>query len=171
MRYVKDGCRDLRGVIPGSSGRPSFPAAAGRCGLGFGVPSCWGRRCCPLGDNVVDDRAGRADKPGWWGSGDAYEPYVGRWSRPVAREFLGWLAVPDGGRWLDVGCGTGALVESILTLTAPSDVVSIDPSPAYVAFARDRLNDPRVRFSEPSKARSSARSRPSSATISSRSRT
>ena len=26
--------------------------------------------------------------------GDAYEPYVGRWSRLVAREFVGWLNVP-----------------------------------------------------------------------------
>jgi len=47
---------------------------------------------------------------------------------------------------LDVGCGTGALVETILALTAPSEVVGIDPSPAYVAFARDQATDPRVRF-------------------------
>ena len=99
-----------------------------------------------MGDNVVDDRAGRADQPGWWGSGDAYEPYVGRWSRPVAREFLGWLAVPDGGRWLDVGCGTGVLSESILSLASPGEVVGIDPSPVFVDFARDRVRDPRVEF-------------------------
>ncbi|HEU4494320.1 MAG TPA: class I SAM-dependent methyltransferase, partial [Rubrobacteraceae bacterium] len=68
---------------------------------------------------------------------------MGRWSRPVAREFLGWLAVPPGGCWLDVGCGTGALVETILALSAPREVVGIDPSQAYVASARDRVNDPR----------------------------
>ena len=44
-----------------------------------------------------------------WSSGDAYEPYVGRWSRLVAREFVGWLGLADDLRWLDVGCGTGAL--------------------------------------------------------------
>src|ERR671911_382797 len=81
-----------------------------------------------------------------WDSGSAYEPYVGRWSRLVAREFLGWIAVPPGGRWLDLGCGTGALVETILALAAPSEVVGIDPSPAYIAFARDRVNDARARF-------------------------
>jgi SAM-dependent methyltransferase len=64
----------------------------------------------------------------------------------VAREFIGWLAVPPGGRWLDVGCGTGALTETILTLAASSEIVGIDPSPDYVAFARDRVEDPRVRF-------------------------
>src|ERR687898_93748 len=94
----------------------------------------------------MDEQAGHVNRTDAWDSGDAYEPYGGRWSRLVAREFLGWLAVPPGGCWLDVGCGTGALVETILTLTAPSEVVGIDPSPAYVAFARDRLNDPRVRF-------------------------
>src|SRR5215211_6476744 len=94
----------------------------------------------------MDERAGRADRAAWWGSGNAYEPYVGRWSRPVAREFLRWLAVPPGGRWLDVGCGTGALSESILSLAAPDRVVGVDPSPAFVAFARDRLKDPWVEF-------------------------
>jgi hypothetical protein len=44
-----------------------------------------------------------------WASGDAYERYVGRWSRPVAAEFLRWLGVPYGLDWIDVGCGTGAL--------------------------------------------------------------
>ena len=94
----------------------------------------------------MDEQAGRSDKSEWWGSGNAYEPYVGRWSRPVAREFLGWLAVPSGGRWLDVGCGTGALSETILSVAAPGEVVGLDPSPAFVAFARDRVTDPRVRF-------------------------
>ena len=44
-----------------------------------------------------------------WASGDLYEPYVGRWSRLVAPEFLAWLARPGRADWLDVGCGTGAL--------------------------------------------------------------
>lgn len=81
-----------------------------------------------------------------WVSGDAYEPYVGRWSRAVARRFLAWLAVPAGSRWLDVGCGTGALTEAVLETLAPAEVVGVDPSPAYIAYARQRIHDPRVRF-------------------------
>lgn len=81
-----------------------------------------------------------------WAIGDAYEPYVGRWSRAVARQFLAWLAVPPGGRWLDVGCGTGALSEIILAVTFPTEVVGIDPSAGYVAYARRRLPHPRARF-------------------------
>src|SRR5215211_546634 len=63
-----------------------------------------------------------------WASGDAYEPYVGRWSRLVAREFLTWLDAPGGLDWLDVGCGTGALTEAVAERCAPRHLVGIDPS-------------------------------------------
>jgi SAM-dependent methyltransferase len=81
-----------------------------------------------------------------WASGDAYEPYVGRWSRAVARQFLAWLGMPSGGRWLDVGCGTGALSETILGLTLPSEVVGVDPSADYIAYARSHVLDLRAHF-------------------------
>jgi ubiquinone/menaquinone biosynthesis C-methylase UbiE len=81
-----------------------------------------------------------------WSSGDAYEPYVGRWSRLVAREFIGWLALPDDLRWLDVGCGTGALTEAIVARCSPSSVVGVDRSEEYLAYARERVADPRVTF-------------------------
>jgi SAM-dependent methyltransferase len=81
-----------------------------------------------------------------WASGAAYEPYVGRWSRLVARELLAWLAVPSGQRWLDVGCGTGALSQTILAHAAPREVVGVDASAAYVAYAREQVVDPRLRF-------------------------
>jgi SAM-dependent methyltransferase len=81
-----------------------------------------------------------------WRAGAAYEPYVGRWSRRVATAFLDWLAVPAGARWLDVGCGTGALAAAILAEDAPGRVVGVDPSEGFLAFAADRLADPRVEF-------------------------
>lgn len=74
-----------------------------------------------------------------WSSGDLYEPYVGRWSRLVAREFLDWLDAPPGLRWLDVGCGTGALSEAIANRCAPQRLTGIDPSAAFLASARERL--------------------------------
>lgn len=78
-----------------------------------------------------------------WGDGDRYEPYVGRWSRLVAAEFLDWLDVPTGRRWLDVGCGTGALTETILTRAQPSEVRGVDPSEDFVAYAQKQIADPR----------------------------
>jgi SAM-dependent methyltransferase len=81
-----------------------------------------------------------------WASGDHYEPYVGRWSRLVARDFVDWLGVPAGKRWLDVGCGTGALAETALTLAAPAAVLGIDPSAGFLANAKRYVTDPRARF-------------------------
>jgi SAM-dependent methyltransferase len=81
-----------------------------------------------------------------WASGDAYEPYVGRWSRLVARVFLDWLGQPGEGRWLDVGAGTGALSQAICAVAAPREVVAIDRSQDFVAYARARMADPRVSF-------------------------
>jgi SAM-dependent methyltransferase len=81
-----------------------------------------------------------------WDSGDALERYVGRWSRLVAREFLNWLTVPPRARWLDVGCGPGALTETILRVASPLAVTAVDPSEQYVAFARARIEDSRATF-------------------------
>ncbi|MFF5226937.1 class I SAM-dependent methyltransferase [Dactylosporangium sp. NPDC000521] len=74
-----------------------------------------------------------------WAKGDAYEAYVGRWSRPVAARFLTWLAVPPGRRWLDVGCGTGALTGTILATATPAELTGIDPSIAFLTTAGSRL--------------------------------
>lgn len=81
-----------------------------------------------------------------WTNGDLYEGYMGRWSRRVAREFIDWMSVPVGLRWLDVGCGTGALSQTILSLSQPARIKGIDRSGGFVDFARERVQDDRVRF-------------------------
>ena len=81
-----------------------------------------------------------------WVSGDAYEPYIGRWSRLVAVEFLSWLAVPPGSRWLEVGCGTGALTQTVLQQAQPEAITGIDPAEGFVAYAREHVQDSRVSF-------------------------
>jgi SAM-dependent methyltransferase len=84
--------------------------------------------------------------PEAWATGAAYEPYVGRWSRLVAKEFLSWLAVTTGKCWLDVGSGTGALSGMILAMASPAQVDAVDRSEGFVAYAREQVKDPRVRF-------------------------
>lgn len=81
-----------------------------------------------------------------WAAGDLYEPYVGRWSRKVAAELLAWLRVPPHLMWLDVGCGTGAVTEVILGQAQPLSVVGIDPSAAFIDYARGHISDPRASF-------------------------
>ena len=81
-----------------------------------------------------------------WATGNSYEPYVGRWSRLVSQEFLKWIDVPGLSQWLDVGCGTGALSQTILNSCNPETVRGIDRSDGFVAYARNTINDPRVTF-------------------------
>lgn len=84
--------------------------------------------------------------PNAWDSGEAYERYVGRWSRRVAERFLDALDVSERAAWADVGCGTGALVAVILARRNPAAVAGVDSSAQFIEQARRRVNDPRARF-------------------------
>jgi SAM-dependent methyltransferase len=81
-----------------------------------------------------------------WQDGEAYEAYVGRWSRLVAGEFVPWLGVSPDGVWLDVGCGTGILTRVVLSEAAPREVMGVDRSVWFVGHARAQTADARARF-------------------------
>jgi trans-aconitate methyltransferase len=81
-----------------------------------------------------------------WSSGDSYERYVGRWSRLVAQEFIRWLEIAENCQWLDVGCGTGALSQTIVERVNPKKVVGIDRSEDYVNAAQSKVNSPNTEF-------------------------
>jgi len=81
-----------------------------------------------------------------WASGKLYDPYVGRWSRRIADVFLPWTRAPKRASWLDVGCGTGALVERILANFSPRMVKGIDPSEGFLGVAEESIQDRRVSF-------------------------
>jgi ubiquinone/menaquinone biosynthesis C-methylase UbiE len=76
-----------------------------------------------------------------WERGDPYEQYVGRWSRQVAPRFLSWLSVPAGRRWLDIGCGTGALCAAIVDHCSPSSVVGVEPSEGFLEKRNSNSRD------------------------------
>jgi SAM-dependent methyltransferase len=86
------------------------------------------------------------NKSSIWANAEAYEGYVGRWSRLVAGEFLDWLAVPPDSHWLDVGCGTGALTKAILQDAQPAAVTGVDPAEGFVAYAGEHVQDRRSSF-------------------------
>jgi SAM-dependent methyltransferase len=92
------------------------------------------------------DKTGGTQRSDIWASGAAYEPYVGRWSRLVAREFIAWLSVPPNRRWLDVGSGTGAIAQTILQMAEPKEIKGIDQSQGFVDYARKQVTDPRASF-------------------------
>ena len=76
----------------------------------------------------------------------AYERCMGRWSRAVAPVFLDWLGAQRRASWLDVGCGTGILAETLLELCAPASVHGVDPAAAQVRAATRGPAGARARF-------------------------
>jgi len=69
---------------------------------------------------------------------EAYEQFMGRWSRLVAPLLVDFTDVPETGRVLDVGSGTGSLAIALGERKPHCHVVGIDPSTEYVAYANSR---------------------------------
>lgn len=80
-----------------------------------------------------------------WASGEAYEGNVGRWSRKVAPQLLSWLAVPPDQVWLDIGCGTGALSQTILHTIEPRALTCFDRSTGFIGHIRAHVDQQHVR--------------------------
>ncbi len=81
-----------------------------------------------------------------WTSGADYDHWMGRWSRLLAQEFLKWLRLPAGLRWIDICCGSGVITETIVEHNAPAVVVGVDVSPEQINFARRHRSHPSVTF-------------------------
>jgi SAM-dependent methyltransferase len=76
----------------------------------------------------------------------SYESYMGRWSAKLAPLFAKFAGIRDGERLLDVGCGTGALIQTVVALTRPREVVGIDPVPGFITYARQRFTGAGIAF-------------------------
>ena len=92
----------------------------------------------------------RPDGPGGQGSlfseAQAYDRFMGRWSRQLAPLLVRFAAVQDGDTVLDVGSGTGALTTAVARVAPSSRVVAIDPAPSYVALGQSQHGSTRVHF-------------------------
>jgi SAM-dependent methyltransferase len=77
-------------------------------------------------------------------SAEAYNQFMGRYSRPLATALVGQLGTRLGTRVADVGCGPGALTEVLLDAAPPTEVIAVDPSRSFVTAARDRWGVPAV---------------------------
>jgi ubiquinone/menaquinone biosynthesis C-methylase UbiE len=84
--------------------------------------------------------------PNHFSSTETYDNYMGRWSARFAPLFLDFAGVSDGERALDVGCGTGALSRALALAVPRSEIVGVDPSEPFIAYARAHGADSRIKF-------------------------
>jgi SAM-dependent methyltransferase len=83
---------------------------------------------------------------GFFDASEAYERFMGRWSRQLAPLFVTFADLRDARAVLDVGSGTGALAAAVAVAAPAAQIVGIDPSTSYIAYARARVPENRVRF-------------------------
>src|SRR5581483_985327 len=77
---------------------------------------------------------------------EAYDRFMGRYSAPLAREFVSFARLGSPDCVLDVGCGPGALTAELVRAYGSNAVVAVDPSEPFVAAARERHPDVDVRL-------------------------
>lgn len=70
---------------------------------------------------------------------DAYLRFMGRYSRPLAEQYVDLVGVGAGDRVLDVGCGPGVLTEPLVERCGADEVAAVDPSPSFVDAMRVRF--------------------------------
>lgn len=70
---------------------------------------------------------------------ESYDRFMGVWAQQLAGPFADFAGLAKGMRVLDVGCGPGALTTELVARTGAEHVAAVDPSPTFVAAARDRL--------------------------------
>jgi SAM-dependent methyltransferase len=69
---------------------------------------------------------------------EAYDRFMGRYSRLLSSQLADLASVRAGQRVLDVGCGTGALTGELVARLGPAAVAAVDPSEPFVAASRQR---------------------------------
>ena len=77
---------------------------------------------------------------------EGYELYMGRWSRLVVPGYAAFAGVRDGERVLDVGTGTGSVASTLAAHLPRSEIVGVDQSAAFIAYATKNAKSARVRF-------------------------
>ena len=76
---------------------------------------------------------------------DAYDNFMGRYSRLLAGQMADLAGVHEGQHVIDVGCGPGALTAELVGRVGALNVAAVDPSAPFVAAIRTRFPEVQVR--------------------------
>ena len=78
------------------------------------------------------------------GPAEMYDRFVGRYSPQLARAMCEAAEIRQGQRALDVGCGSGALVEALANVLGAENAAGVEPSETFAAAARKRVPGARI---------------------------
>jgi len=78
--------------------------------------------------------------------GEAYEVFLGRWTRRLSQPLLDFARFRTNGRLLDVGCGTGSMAHAMAARWPARDIVGIDIALPYIAYARSQARPANLHF-------------------------
>ena len=140
-------------------------SATGRTGPAMPVPARTAQRTAPRRGRGRGDGRGRVqgglglpDRPWLFGpvqlpgagatwrtvsamfdvAGEAYDRFMGRYSRLLSPQLADLAGVVPGQRVLDVGCGPGALTAELVARLGADAVTAVDPSEPFVGAVRVR---------------------------------
>src|SRR6516162_323114 len=70
---------------------------------------------------------------------EAYDAFMGRYSRHLSAQMADLAGVSAGQTVLDVGCGPGVLTTELAARAGAEAVTAVDPSEQFVLAVRDRV--------------------------------
>jgi SAM-dependent methyltransferase len=104
------------------------------------LPTIFGAVAFAQGSNLAEGEAKM------FAASAGYERFMGRWSRLLAPAYIAFAGVKNGDRVLDIGTGTGSLAAAVESSMPASEIVGVDPSGGFIAYAQKNAKSTRVRF-------------------------
>ncbi len=100
----------------------------------------------PGGDTFAQGTKATEAEAKMFAASAGYERFMGRWSQLLAPRFIAFAGIRNGQRVLDVGTGTGSAAAAVEVSMPASEIIGIDPSAAFIAYAQKNAKSARAHF-------------------------